>query len=371
MNSPSMSAAFRDAFSVSPFTERTLDQGRIGDAEDVRSVQRLLGGTEVFARCNTTRVGMEHTLARARLAAELDLPFNPEFGLWHSYGDISHQPDPDFRDDYPEVGQKAPWHEQTLSQMRACLTRYGSLVAEQVLATGARVDVWDVGNEVELGVPGASVPPIPQLAGRFDYRAPDTLNPRIGRRDFADRVTRLGYAAEDIAWLKRELWPYIAEIMGAFAEGVRSVQPGARFSTHLSGLAAVFPEVLVPFFSTMRACGFPVAECATSYYPTNHPGQELDLLQATIDALGEPLFLAEFGYPAARMPAGPFAWNSAVDGYPLSEEGQAAFYRDLLPLRGLSGVRWWAPDYCFVGWGPMSVFRPDGAPRLLLQERTR
>jgi hypothetical protein len=360
---------FRDAFSVSPFTEGSLAVRPVGGASAVRGVQQVLGGTEVFARCNTTQASLEHTLQRARLSAELGLDFNPEFGLWHTYGDITHQPAPDFRPDYPQVAQAAPWHDLTLAQMRGCLTRYGAVVAEQVLATGARVGVWDVGNEVELGVPGAAVPPVDLVAGRFSYHPPDNLNPAISRRGFADRIHRIGYSSEDVAWLRTELWPYVAELLGAFADGVRSIDPAARFSTHTSGLAAVSPEVVVEFFDTMRAFGFPVEDCATSYYPTSHPGQGLELLQATIDSLGEPLFLAEFGYPAQPMGPGSFPWNHAVDGYSLSEEGQAAFYRDLRVLRGLSGVRWWAPDYCFEGWGPMSVFTPQGEPRPVLRER--
>jgi hypothetical protein len=150
---------------------------------------------------------------------------------------------------------------------------------------------------------------------------------------------------------------------------VRSVDPDARFSTHTSGLAAVFPEVVVPFFETIRKTGFPVEECATSYYPTSHPGQRLELLKKTIDALGEPLYLAEFGYPAEPMPPGSFPWSHAVEGYPLSEEGQAAFYRDLRALPGMSGIRWWAPDFCFEGWGPMSFFTTGGETRLLLRDR--
>jgi len=45
-------------------------------------------------------------------------------------------------------------------------------------------------------------------------------------------------------------------------------------------------------------------------------------------ALGRPVFVAELGYPAAKM-QGVFNWNDAVASYPLSPRGQADFIRDL------------------------------------------
>lgn len=359
---------------MSPFTESQLDDGPIAGAHTVRDVQSLLGGSEVFARCNTTRqlngrpdeASFERTLERARLAVELDLPFNPEFGLWRDYGDVSHQPPPDFRE-YPEVRQPGPWSELTLAQMCACLSRYGAVVAEEILATGAHVEVWDVGNEVELGTAGVACPP---AIRSFEYQAPDQIDPEIGTRTpfNLDTITE-GYADGEVEWLARHLWPHLGRLMGAFADGVRTVDERARFSTHLSALAVGNPELLATFFRTVREHGFAVDECATSYYPTMGSGQDLDSLRTCIEALGEPLFLAEFAYPAGRM-AGMYSWNTEIDGYPLSAAGQAAFYRDLRAVEGLSGVRWWAPDLFRNAWGPMSMFASDGTPRPVLIERS-
>jgi hypothetical protein len=79
--------------------------------------------------------------------------------------------------------------------------------------------------------------------------------------------------------------------------------------------------------------------------------------------LGRPVFIAEFGYPAARMGRA-FAWNDAVDGYPLSPDGQARFIRDLvswgIQSGVLSGIRPWAPELAAPGWGPMAFFMLDG-----------
>jgi arabinogalactan endo-1,4-beta-galactosidase len=106
-----------------------------------------------------------------------------------------------------------------------------------------------------------------------------------------------------------------------------------------------------------------------SYYPTSSskPADRLQAFKDTATAvhreLGRPVFVAEFGYPAARMQKG-FIWNDAVAGYPLSAEGQAKFIRDLMAwgvqTGVLSGIRPWAPDLAAPGWGPMSFFELNG-----------
>jgi len=75
------------------------------------------------------------------------------------------------------------------------------------------------------------------------------------------------------------------------------------------------------------------------------------------------VFIAEYSYPSAKMGA-PFVWNTEVEGYPLTPEGQAAFTRDLVAWGAqsgvLSGIRPWAPDLAGPGWGPMSFFDLKG-----------
>jgi arabinogalactan endo-1,4-beta-galactosidase len=106
-----------------------------------------------------------------------------------------------------------------------------------------------------------------------------------------------------------------------------------------------------------------------SYYPTSSPFPR-DRLQAFKDMatavrreLGRPVFVAEFGYPAAKM-QGIFTWNDAVAGYPQTPDGQAAFLRDLVAWgrrdNVLSGIRPWAPDLALATWAPMALFQLDG-----------
>src|SRR5262249_4308691 len=115
---------FRLSLSVSPFTELVLSQGiRFTDgqreARTAEALQRLFvarGAAGGYARIGTRRKftpgngdhGVERGLERARLARKLGLPFNPELGLFRSYGDVTGQPAPDFTD-YPQLKVPAPW----------------------------------------------------------------------------------------------------------------------------------------------------------------------------------------------------------------------------------------------------------------------
>jgi hypothetical protein len=93
----------------------------------------------------------------------------------------------------------------------------------------------------------------------------------------------------------------------------------------------------------------------------------LTRLRETVEAVRErfdvPVFLAEFGFPAAPMTTGPFVeWSHPLRNYALTEDGQAALLRDLASWGAtgpLSGIRPWAPEVFREdsAWGPMALFR--------------
>ncbi|MFZ0821240.1 MAG: FG-GAP-like repeat-containing protein [Candidatus Acidiferrales bacterium] len=378
---------FRISLSVSPFTELRLSSGiTFTDGKFTAStpeeLQRLFvthGANEVYARIATTqkyRTGsgdhsMDRGIERARMAAALNLPFNPELGLFNIYGDARCQPPPDFSD-YPEIKLLGAWTSLTLDQMLAVFRLYGAAAARQILQTHVKVRIWDLGNEVEFGIAGVAVQPMPgacddTAGGPGWYKAPDTVDPAIGKMS----IVALARMSEPnrIAWLQAHLWPHEAKILAAVADGIRSVDPHARFSTHVSGMSSVLPGQTVAFFKAMRDGGFAADELGVSYYPTssNSPRDRLQAFKEMSTAaqreLGRPVFIAEFGYPAATM-GGVFSWNVAVNGYPLTPEGQANFIRDLVAwgigAGVLSGIRPWAPDLAAPGWAPMSFFALDG-----------
>jgi arabinogalactan endo-1,4-beta-galactosidase len=383
---PSSAPEFRVSISVSPFAETVLKTGaRFTDgsrgATTADDLQRLFiahGANEVYARISTRQSvvhgggdhSMDRGLARARLAAALKVPFNPEMGLFDSYGDIRCQPPPDFTD-YP-IALPGPWASLTIDQMTSALRAYGAAVAKQIHVTGANVRIWDLGNEVEFGVAGVTVQPMPggcdaSAGATGEYHAPDRVSPAIGEMTWEQLAGSDG--AHRAAWLKAHLWPFEARLFAAVATGIRTVDPQARFSTHISGISSTMPDVAAAFFSAMKDGGFVVDEAGMSYYPTSSrtPTDRLqafkDTVRAVNRAIGKPVFIAEFGYPSATM-GGPFSWNDAVPGYPLTPAGQAQFVRDLLAwgrAEGvLSGIRPWAPDFTMPGWAAMSLFARSG-----------
>lgn len=378
---------FRISISVSSFTELRFRNGTIFTdakiiAKNPEELQRMFthhGANEVYARIATTqkyRTGfgdhsMNRGLERARMAKALDLPFNPELGLFNIYGDVRCQPPPDFSD-YPEIKVPGLWTTLTLNQMLPVLRQYGMLAARQVLSTGVKVRIWDLGNEVEFGTAGVAVQPMPggcddTAGGRGWYKAPDGIDPAIGHMS-AMKLMQMPEARR-IEWLQSHLWPHEARILAAVAEGIRSVDPKARFSTHVSGITSVAPAQAVAFFKAMRDGGFAADELGASYYPTSsaNPPDRLQAFKNMATSvqreLRRPVFVAEFGYPSRKMESG-FIWNDAVKGYPLSPEGQASFIRDLVAWGAgtgvLSGIRPWAPDLAGTPWGPMSFFEFDG-----------
>ena len=386
---PDSRSDFRVALSVSPFAEIVLGTGMVYTdgkitAKSVEELQRLFaahGATEVYARIATSRDktagfgdhSLNRGLMRARLAKSLGLPFNPELGLFKFYGDVRCQPSPDFSE-YPELRVPGVWTSLTLEQMLPILRSYGALVAKTILDTGVKVNVWDLGNEVDFGVAGVSPAPLPEgcddSLGRSWYQPPNRVDPEIGKRAVLE-LLKLP-ESERVAWLEAHVWPYEARILAAVAEGIRSVDPVAKFSTHVSGVLAVRPTEAVAFFAAMKKGGYLPDQLGFSFYPssTAEPHDRLGAFKNTIKAVNDefkrPAFIAEFAYPAAEKAAseGPFAsWNHALEHYSLTPQGQADILRDLASwgvAHGVSGIRPWAPDTPVAAWDSFALFGSDG-----------
>ena len=72
--------------------------------------------------------------------------------------------------------------------------------------------------------------------GRAHSRSTECGDPAIGKMSGLE-LARLP-EAEWIAWLRAHLWPHLAKIFAMVAEGIRSADQTARFSTHVSGMTA-------------------------------------------------------------------------------------------------------------------------------------
>ncbi|MGH9704608.1 MAG: glycosyl hydrolase 53 family protein, partial [Candidatus Acidiferrales bacterium] len=331
---------FRDAVSVSPFTEVVLSTGisytdgklTATTVEELQKLYMAHGTNEVYARIATSRKktpgfgdhSLDRGLMRAKLAKSLGLPFNPELGLFHIYGDVRCQPAPDFSE-YPELRVTGTWTSLTIDQMLAVMRSYGAAVAKLILETGVKVRIWDLGNEVDFGVAGVAPQPMPgdcgdPAHGSNWYLPPDHVDAAIGKASILGLLQMP--EAERIAWLREHVWPHEARLLAAVAQGVRSVDPSAKFSTHVSGILAVRPKEAIAFFKAMKEGGYLPDQLGFSFYPTSTdiPPDRLQAFQQTVIAahteFGRPVFIAEFAYPAAEMAAkeGMFAsWNKALE----------------------------------------------------------
>ncbi len=312
----STSAGFRVALSVSPFTGALFANGAsfsdgksvAADAASLEAMFIAHGGNEVYARVSTEKAkgttADDHSEATALVLASLakarGLPFNPELGLWAHYGDITCEPPPDFSA-YPSVQLPGAWNTLDDDQMATAIQAYATLVATDVLATGATVDVWDIGNEVDFGTAGVA----PQgINCATPYVAPDGVDPAIGSMSITtllqdDDATR-------IAWLSAHVWPHEAKLLGAARNGILAVDANARFETHMSQSSSA--TFAVGFYQAMIDGGFSPDTLGFSYYPSSNatPGRAAAFKNtvSTVHAMfGKPVFLAEFAYPAGPTPA--------------------------------------------------------------------
>lgn len=373
---------FRIALSVSPFTDVLVNAGATftdgsvtaTDAASLEALYMAHGGNELFARISTERKktaapddhSLETALSRAKLSIDLGLPFNPELGLWAHYGDISCEPGPDFSE-YPEIPLPGAWATLTVSQMASALHDYGASVAAEILATGVTVDFWDLGNEVDLGTAGVAPQGI-QGNCSTPYVAPDAIDPEIGKQNVLDLL--LLPEDQRIAWLGAHVWPHEAKLLAAVADGIRSVDPKARFATHMS--QSLSPTFALAFYKAMADGGFAPDRIGFSYYPTatdfpDRAKRFRDTVIAVQDHFGRPVFIAEVAYPAGPTPEGPYAtWTTPIPKYPVSEDGQAAFLRDLTSwavASGAAGIRPWGPELFVPGWKGFALFDADkGTP---------
>jgi hypothetical protein len=372
---PCLPPGFRTSLSViSPFSEEVLAAVALTDgmvtAKSLTELQQMYnrhGATEVYMRIATKKVAGQPTgVQRAAFARALGMPFNPELGLFGNYGDAAtYQEPPDFSD-YPSIHLPGPWISLTLEQMLPPMREYGALAARELLNTGVTVNYWDLGNEVENGIAGVAVYPLFPTSA---YQAPNNVDAQIGLMSVPTLVAMP--ESERIAWCQLHLWPYVGRLLAAAAQGIRSVDPTARFSTHISDFGQRSPAVQLAFWDTVNRAGYLPDLFGTSYYPTDGrtdlgASDRVSWLRGIASGLhskyGRQLFISEYGYPSALMQP-PYVFNDTVPGYPQTPAGQHDFTRDLvtwgIESGLLAGIRPWAPDYCTnSGWEPMSWFNP-------------
>ena len=380
---------FRVALSLSPFSLNQFNDGysfTVGEKTattpaELQSIYRDLGSTEMFVRIATKRhktyqadgVTLDNTvdgvedenanvhtfdqgIELCKIAAELNIPINPEVMGAYTYMDMDRLQAPRF-EEYPEfyaLQNGKDWSELTMDEVCTVLRAYGAFVAEELLKNGCTIHNWNLGNEANFGFAGIGL------------GMKTAVNPSL-----ENVLDMKKYVASvfDVWWLKENVWPYEARALAATKEGILSAYAKlgidashVKFSTHIATVVSA-TRASVSFFETMAKNGYKMDVAGISYYPSA-PSMSLDkweLLTRTVvrinHELGIPVFIAEFSYPSGAMD-GPFAsWNKTLDDYKHTEQGQADVYADVISWgkqHGLAGIRYWAPDY--EGWYAMSMF---------------
>ncbi|WP_372348070.1 glycosyl hydrolase 53 family protein [Streptomyces sp. KL116D] len=182
-------------------------------------------------------------------------------------------------------------------------------------------------------------------------------------------------------------WSQLAGLLTSGANAAKAVSSSTKVALHLAngGDNALYRT----WFDNAVSHGVPFDVIGLSFYGYWHGA--LSDLQANTDDLatryGKPLYVAETAYPFTL--SGDDGWENVIDldselvsGYPATEAGQAAWFRDLLNVveavpNGLGlGAYWWDAAWTAVagnGWDPtdpssgnawenQALFDYDGAP---------
>ena len=391
---------FRVALSLSPFTLNQFEAGytfKVGDKTattpaDLQKIYQSLGSTEMYVRLATKRHKtykadgkldnttdgkpdenanvhtFDQVMQTCKLAAALNIPINPEVMCAYIYMDMDGTQAPRFyKSDYPELYATNPtwarilqdgnakWEELSLEDICTVLEIYGEFVGDSILATGATVNDWNLGNEANFGFAGIGI------------GTPNSFDQKLAK---AGPMKRYMSSLFGLAWLKKHVWKYEAQTLAAVQRGIRKsyVKAGkdvskVKFSTHIATVVAT-PRACASFFTYMTDHGYDMQTAGISYYPSA-PAMSFNkkkLLTKTVTRINKkcelPVFIGEFSYPSQEM-VGPFAgWNKQLKGYSKNQQGQADIYRDVISWgkdNGLIGIRYWAPDY-EGEWYPMSMF---------------
>ena len=390
---------FRVALSLSPFTLNQFDAGYTFKVDDktattpaeLQQIYQSLGSTEMYVRLATKRHKtynpdgtldnttdgkadenanvhtFDQVMQTCRIAASLNIPINPEVMCAYIYMDMDGTQAPRFyKSDYPELYDKpefatimkdgeAKWEELSLDEICKVLEIYGEFVADSILATGATVNDWNLGNEANFGFAGIGI------------GTPNSFDQTLAK---AGQLKRYMSSLFSLYWLKKHVWCYNVKQYAAIKKGILKAYEkrnmdtsNVRFSTHIATVTST-PRATASYFKFMAENGYAVDVAGISYYPSA-PAMSFNkkkMLTKTVTRInkkcGMPVFIGEFSYPSQDM-VGPFAgWNQQLGSYVKNQQGQADIYRDVIAWgknHGLIGIRYWAPDY-EGEWYPMSMF---------------
>jgi arabinogalactan endo-1,4-beta-galactosidase/methionine-rich copper-binding protein CopC len=233
----------------------------------------------------------------------------------------------------------AAWVGLTPAQLAVAVQQSATTTAAYYQSLGLNIDVFEIGNEIDFGICGIDLTTVPVPAG-IDWTT-------------------------DPSWMQANIWAPSATLLKAAITGVLSVYPNAKILLHIAGFGYSPGNLLTSaFFQSMVSLGVPfdIAGLSYPYLDAGNPVPQpyfaqADFLSAldAIAAVGKPVQIVEFDYPAASagIPQTPSR------SYPLTPAGQAQFVGDFAKaVNGrLERLWYWYPDYW--PWTGQSGVTPD------------
>ena len=350
------------------YTDAEGNERTAGNLKELQQMFNGYGATEMYVRINTTRHYpaetvndyyharmhcLDESMKAVGVAKELGMPINVELGCFAAYSDAFESQAPIF-DEYTEEelgitypkdkeGNRKAWADMSIDEICLVLKGYGRFVASEILATGANVEIWDIGNETNYGFGGIMMPLKSSVS-------------KATSKQFWVTYLKKNFGAD---WLAENIWCYNGQMFAAVKAGVLEAYPEAeraaiKFSSHVSTVTWG-ADYTVKYFKTLEANGYKVDQAGISYYP-NATGVILDkvsqikqIVLACNRELGVNVMLAEYGYAnETGLASGTFAsWSNEVHGYKLTDEDGAKFLGELITWgrrNGMAGIRPWAPE---------------------------
>ncbi|MBM3501468.1 MAG: hypothetical protein FJX74_22670 [Armatimonadetes bacterium] len=206
------------------------------------------------------------------------------------------------------------WQAYDVPQTCHALERYCFETARHFRRQGLRIELYELGNEIERGI----------LGFRPGERIP--LPPGIDQ-------------LRNMEWMREHLWAPEAEMLKAAIGGLRRADPTARIVLHISTRPAPEDAIVVGFFEAMTAAGVPFDIAGLSYYPwIGYPSapptpdwrRELRGWVDGIARCSKPVLISEYSYPHHPPTPLPGMCAAPLPGYPFTPEGQAAWVREFL-----------------------------------------
>jgi len=191
-----------------------------------------------------------------------------------------------FLSDHATMGgqQRAPvgWGNYSLEQTAAALKQHTYETTRYYREKGLKIELYEVGNEIDLGVCGYS---------------------------FDSKLHAVGVdVLHDLSWVRNNIWTKEAVVLRAAIEGIVDADPAAKIVLHL-GLTR-FPAFVQAFFQSMKDFGVQYDYGALSYYPwcnfNPDPSQRPDYFAQSVNviaSLGKRVIIAEFDFPSSQPPS--------------------------------------------------------------------